>query len=47
MYMESLEATGCCYIYVHHVFGDKQYIGEELAENRMCAQQHKDYTIHQ
>ena len=44
MYVESLEALGYFYQYLNSYVGKRQYTGEEIPENRIFAQYHKDYT---
>ncbi|KAH3874104.1 hypothetical protein DPMN_037345 [Dreissena polymorpha] len=42
MYVESLEALGYFYQYLNSYLGKRQYTGEEIPENRIFAQYHKE-----
>ncbi|XP_033731720.1 ATP-dependent DNA helicase Q1-like [Pecten maximus] len=44
VYMESLEALSYCYQYISYCLQELQYSGEQLPENRIFGQYHKDYT---
>ena len=44
MFVENLEALGYFYQYLNSYLGKRQYTGEEIPENRIFAQYHKDYT---
>ncbi|XP_021342947.1 uncharacterized protein LOC110443215 [Mizuhopecten yessoensis] len=44
VYMGSLEALSYCYYYISYHLQDLQYRGENIPENRIFGQYHKDYT---